>query len=275
MTIEECSVHFRGHTLHRLILRTDSPPVGTLIFFHGQGDFIDRYPELLEMFVEKGWTCVLTDLPGHGQSSGKRGHIPRLSFVDALFEKTLTGFPGRYAIAGHSMGGMLAMHEFLKSPKNFEFVWLSSPLLAPARQGHPILKFALPVIARLFPWITCSTGVKAEDCRPEDADELRVDSDQPSLFHSKISLSWAQDLIKLSQELDSLMLALPTDVPILFTQGSVDSVCPAEILRKRLKKQPQSKIIYREIEGGLHEPFTGEKTEEFKENMRKDLNRLI
>lgn len=267
MRIEEQELKFRGHQLHRLILHPEGTSKGTLIFFHGQGDFIDRYPPIMEAFTSHGLTCVLTDLPGNGRSSGMRGHVPSFEFVDALFEKTLTQTVGPHSIAGHSMGGMLALRAFLKSPQSFEFAWLSSPLLEPARQGHPLMKIALPVIATLFPWITWSTGVKADDCRTEGSEES-VEESSPQLYHSKISLGWAKELIAAGIELKSSMLSLPCQPPILFTQGSADSICPAEILKQRLEKLPTDQVRYQEIKGALHEPFAGESAEEFVKTLK-------
>ncbi|MDB4419219.1 lysophospholipase [bacterium] len=268
MRIEEQQLEFRGHHLHRLILHPEGLPKGNLIFFHGQGDFIDRYPPVLEAFTHHGLTCVLTDLPGHGRSSGMRGHVPSSEFVDALFEKTLCETVGPHSIAGHSMGGMLALRAFLKSPQRFKFAWFSSPLLEPSRQGHPLIKITLPVIASLFPWITWSTGVKADDCRTGGSDEPREDSEAAPLYHSKISLGWAKELIAVGKELENTMLSLPSQPPILFSQGSADSICPAEILKQRLEKLPIDQVSYQEIEGALHEPFAGESAEEFEKILK-------
>lgn len=263
MRIEEQQLQFRGHQLHRLILHPESSSTRTLIFFHGQGDFIDRYPPVMEAFTSRGLTCVLTELPGHGRSSGMRGHVPSLTFVDLLFEKTLKETDGPHSIAGHSMGGMLALRAFLKSPQRFQFAWFSSPLLEPARRGHPLMKIALPAVATLLPWITWSTGVKADDCRTVGSDEPREDSEAAPLYHSKISLGWAQELIAMGRELESTMLTLPSQPPTLFTQGSADSICPAKILKQRLDKLPTGQVAYQEIEGALHEPFAGESAPEF------------
>ncbi|MDB4541078.1 lysophospholipase [Akkermansiaceae bacterium] len=147
MIVESQKITLAGHQLHRLILKPEGLSQGSLVFFHGQGDFIDRYPSILEIFVENGITCILTDLPGHGQSSAKRGHVPGFDFVDLLLEDSLENLTGPFGIAGHSMGGMLAIRALLKNPDRFDYAWISSPLLAPARQGSPLMRILLPQIA--------------------------------------------------------------------------------------------------------------------------------
>jgi lysophospholipase len=260
MRIESETLEQSGHQLHRLILRPGGPSRGTLIFFHGQGDFIDRYPPVLEPFTNSGLTCILTDLPGHGRSSGKRGHVPRLKFIDQLLDNTLAATEGSCHIAGHSMGGMMALRSFLRDPSRFQSAWLSSPLLDPARQTTRLMSLVLPKIARLFPWITWSTGVSSDQCRSNG----NPDPDERALYHSKISLGWARDLIAVGQELEDSFQSMAAGRPILFTQGGADPVCPPEILRSRLVKLPSDQIIYREIPNTLHEPFMGDSAEEFR-----------
>ncbi|MGJ8695930.1 MAG: alpha/beta fold hydrolase [Verrucomicrobiaceae bacterium] len=255
MILEQTTVCHLGYHLHRLILRPEGTSKATLVFFHGQGDFIDRYPDTLEIFVEKGVTCILIDLPGHGQSPGKRGHIPGFPFVDSLLANTLENVSGPVGIAGHSMGGLLALRAYLQNPDHFAFAWFSSPILDPARQGTPWMRTILPLVARLFPWITWSTGVKAEQCRPVSND---TPSSEESLYHSKISLGWALDLINAANEVQQAFLSLPTDRPALFTQGGADPICPPELLRQQLDKLPSGKVTYCEIPDALHEPFNGD-----------------
>ena len=70
------------------------------------------------------------------------------------------------------------------------------------------------------------------------------------------------------------MLTLPIDIPILFTQGSADPICPAEILKKRLNRLPPGKIVYYEIEQALHEPFIGDQAEELAHFLKSELKKL-
>ena len=90
MRIEASQVHSQHQTLHRLTLNPETTVRGGLIFFHGQGDFIDRYPSILEGFVDAGYRCILTDMPGHGRSQGRRGVVPGLSFADELLHDSLS-----------------------------------------------------------------------------------------------------------------------------------------------------------------------------------------
>ncbi len=255
MTIQTHVLRVNDNPLHHIEVLPSSLQKGTLIFFHGQGDYIDRYPPILQPFVKKGYRCLLTDLPGHGRSPGRRGHVPRIPFVNSLFETLLEKTNDHPTfIAGHSMGGLLALNFLLQNPNQFQAAWFSSPLLDPMHQAKPWMRLLLPSLSKLFPWVTVSTGVKASHCG-ENETENRSNSPQ-ALYHSRISIGWGNDLRHLAESVRSRFLHLPKTTPILFTQGTLDPICPPHILSSRLQKLPPNQVSHHEIPDALHEPFT-------------------
>ncbi len=265
MTIAEQQPIIAGRALHRLILSPDDQTTiqGGLIFFHGQGDFIDRYPPLLKPFVRAGYQCILTDLPGHGRSPGTRGDVPSITLVNELLQSSLAQLTGPIILTGHSMGGLLALHYLLKFPERFSAAWVSSPLLDPMRQAQPWMRRVLPFVSKIFPWLTLSTGVRSEDCGDFAEDSARHAQEIKPLYHSRISLGWGRTLRDTADQVRAQFQNLHPDIPILFTQGSSDPICPAEILSERLQKLPENQITYQEIPDALHEPFSGSRQEEF------------
>lgn len=89
MKIDEETLHVFGQRLHHLNLHPETRTRGGLLFFHRQGDFIDRYPDILKPFVDADLKCLLTVLPGDRSSLGKRGYIPQLGFVDQILDASL------------------------------------------------------------------------------------------------------------------------------------------------------------------------------------------
>ena len=255
MRIEVSQVHIQNQTLHRLTLNPEIAVRGGLIFFHGQGDFIDRYPSILKGFVDAGYRCILTDMPGHGRSKGKRGVIPSLGFADELLQDSLSLLEGEIVIAGHSMGGLMAMRFLFQNVNLFEAAWISSPLLDPMLQANRWMKIALPLAAQISPSTTVSTGVSNSDCG-DKIDRAETDEDQ-ALFHDRISIGWARELRDAAQEVREELAKMAFKKPILFTQGDSDSVCPIQILEDRLKKLPSNQISFKKIKEALHEPFCG------------------
>jgi alpha-beta hydrolase superfamily lysophospholipase len=272
MKIEEQTIGILGHQLHKLTLHPETSPRGGLIFFHGQGDFIDRYPEILTPFVEAGFQCHLTDLPGHGRSPGKRGHIPHLDIVDQILSSSLEKIDGPVSIAGHSMGGLMTLRYLLTYPSQFQNAWISSPLLDPMHQAKPWMRMTLPFFAPIFPTLTVSTGVKREDCR---GDTNQVTPSTPQLYHSRISLSWGQTLALVANQVKEQFPKLPTSTKLLFTQGIKDRICPPEILRERLIGITHPSITHQEITEALHEPFFGSTGMDLQKKVAHWLSHLV
>jgi len=269
MKIEEKTLEIFGQELHHLTLLPESTSRGGLIFFHGQGDFIDRYPEILKPFVDAGFKCLLTDLPGHGRSPGKRGHIPHLEFVDQILSASLEKIDGPTSIAGHSMGGLMTLRLILKNPDLFQNAWISSPLLDPMHQARPWMRIVLPYLAPLLPKLTVSTGVTGDDCRD---DSPQSDSSSTQLYHTRISLAWGRTLSRVASQVREEFPNLPRSTNLLFTQGQKDRICPPEFLRERLIKISNPSITYEEIPGARHEPFVGSTGDEVAEKVTRWLS---
>jgi 2-succinyl-6-hydroxy-2,4-cyclohexadiene-1-carboxylate synthase len=58
-----------------------------------------------------GWTVHAPDLPGHGSASDSPVSL------DACIETALDAAPGRFVLAGYSMGGRVALHVALAAPE--------------------------------------------------------------------------------------------------------------------------------------------------------------
>ena len=107
MKIEEETLDVFGQRVHHPNLHPETRTRGGLVVFHSQGDFIDRYPVILKPFVDADLKCLLTELPGHRSSLGKRGYIPQLGFVDQILDASLKKIEGPVTVADRSTGGLM------------------------------------------------------------------------------------------------------------------------------------------------------------------------
>jgi pimeloyl-ACP methyl ester carboxylesterase len=118
----------RRYTVHRYVVdagscrmnmdvirRGDSPPgadLGAVVLFHGisANKLIMRY--IARSFAELGLRVYLPDLPGHGRSPGPftpvEAEACAASFVRGLEARGMI-VPGQTILAGHSMGGAMAL----------------------------------------------------------------------------------------------------------------------------------------------------------------------
>lgn len=258
MKIEENHLYLGDHELHQLVLRPEEEACAAFVFFHGQGDYADRYIEVFQPLVAEGLLCVVTDLPGHGRSAGRRGVVPGYDFVDELYEsemalaRKMLGAGKPIGLGGHSMGGHLAFRTLLKNPGRHPFSWISSPLL---KMQQSALKVAvLGNLARVMPWLTVTTGVELSDCRPDAraADDPLFEA----LHHSRINLGWARQLIVGLPQVASELLVRDLRTNLLITQGELDVICSAPILANLIPSM-KTKPEFFLAEDGLHEPFVG------------------
>ena len=141
-----------GQVSIRLYKSSDLKKGRLLFVVHGQGEQSDRYehfPHYLNGLVD-AVACV--DLPGHGKSSGQRGHIENF---DQYQEAVLAAFQTATAWMkeqsgqcethwfGHSMGGLISLRCLLKETGlPLASVSVSAPLLDVA--------FPIPKLKRFF-----------------------------------------------------------------------------------------------------------------------------
>lgn len=88
---------------------------GTVLVIHGWRSRTEYMRTLIEAYRDAGYKVVSLDLPGHGQSQGRR-----LTLVSAVEAARLTGewFGPFVAVVGHSFGGAVAANAVVGSVKN-------------------------------------------------------------------------------------------------------------------------------------------------------------
>lgn len=106
----------------RLELLEPVAPGPVVVFVHGLGAHAEAYraaipgADLLGALRDEGLPVVAPDLPGHGRSGGRRGHLPFGDALAAIAETVgfaLDRLGGPVVLAGASTGGVLAFYAAL------------------------------------------------------------------------------------------------------------------------------------------------------------------
>ncbi len=129
-------------------------PRGSILFFPGRGDNYEKYLETLEQWHRAGWQVTAADWRWQGGSGrfGKdkvTGHIDDFaSWVNdlrAFWTSWKAQTPGPHILAGHSMGGHLALQGVVEGAVDPDALVLSAPMLGfvgpiPSALGHFVAK---------------------------------------------------------------------------------------------------------------------------------------
>ena len=98
----------------------------TLLFLHGLGSNNKAWVKNIEG-LKHDYRCIAIDLPGYGQSDQGDYAFTMAYFADkviAFIEKMKLK---NVVLVGHSMGGQIAMHTFLRNSKGIEKLILFAP----------------------------------------------------------------------------------------------------------------------------------------------------
>ena len=91
---------------------------GQILMLHGFGESTYCWRELAPLLVKAGYTCVLADLPDFGYSSRETRATNRLPRED-IFHALMTSLSDEaWYVAGHSMGGYVALSIAQKYPES-------------------------------------------------------------------------------------------------------------------------------------------------------------
>lgn len=160
------------------IAYTDRGKGFPLLFLHGLGSYLPAWQKNLS-FLSEHFRCLALDLPGFGKSS-KEGFIPRMRYYAEVTGEFLDKLEiGECCLAGHSMGGQLALYTALHYPQRIKKLALLAPAGLEAftpEEARQLQAWFIPEKLLQAPLATVEKNVKANFyCFPEDARPLLQD----------------------------------------------------------------------------------------------------
>jgi lysophospholipase len=128
-----------GHPIRRIDWPVPAGPAkGSLLFMPGRGDAYEKYLETFDHWARAGWQVSAADWRGQA-GSGRLGADKVTGHVDdfstwigdlaALWSYWKAERPGPYVLAGHSMGGHLALRAVMEQAVDPDALVLSAPML--------------------------------------------------------------------------------------------------------------------------------------------------
>ncbi|MGB0165268.1 MAG: lysophospholipase [Luteibaculum sp.] len=223
-------------------------PIARIIMVHGLGEHCWRYSHVVKYFIQNGVSVIRFDLPGHGLSSGKRGHIK--SYKDVLapihhFVNQPQDLPT--FIFGHSMGGNIVLGYLLLRQPQINGAIIASPWVAlsfkPGFIKTVLAKIANRVLPSLIKKNDLSVYALSRDNEVVEAyedDDLVHDWISPRLF---VEMSKMATLIQLK--------ARDINANTFLYHGKDDQITAHWATKLISEKMPNARFI--SYESGYHE----------------------
>jgi alpha-beta hydrolase superfamily lysophospholipase len=231
-------------------------PKANIVIAHGLGEHSGRYEKLAQSLNNDGYAVASVDLPGHGKSAGRRGHIedfvdyhaPLLALTLAL-KREQPQCP--VFILGHSLGGLIVGHMMLDHQELYSGIVLTGSAIQNPQQPPDWQITLTRLIARIAPTLGLITLDIKGLCRDQQVVESYLQD--PLVSRSKLSASFiAAMFVAVSETVEK---AADITRPVLILHGGDDTITdPAgsKLLYDRVSSVDKTHKVY---PGFYHEIF--------------------
>lgn len=198
-------------------------PKAIVFLVHGMGEHAKRYAHLSEYFKNVNISVIAIDLRGHGNSQGKRGHMPSYShMMDDLrraFEAIQQFFPTQpIFFYGHSMGGNLVLNFLMLHHENIMGAIVTGPYLRLGFEPPKWKVLLAKISANIFPSLSQPTGL--EEIALSRSNQVIAEYQNDHLVHNKITAAF---FINIHQAgISAIENASKVTTPVLLMHGSLD-----------------------------------------------------
>ncbi len=241
--------------------KADEPSKGVVCLIHGLGEHCGRYTHVAAKLAEAGYSVIALDLPGHGKSQGKRGHIRSYKILQQDIGMLIGEAARRYPnipcyLYGHSLGGNLVLNYAFSNDPRLAGIISTSPWLKLAIRPKGLKMLIGKILDKIWPSFTRSSGLKTKGLshRPEVAEKYISDP----YVHDKISVRLFNSASV--HGLLAIKRASQCRLPILLMHGGSDPITSPKASRQ-FAENAGTCCTFKEWEGlyhELHNEYNGE-----------------
>jgi acylglycerol lipase len=228
----------------------------SVIAVHGLAEHSGRYLNLVNHLVPSGYGVHSFDFEGHGKSDGMRGYIRRFrDYTDTLetYTQIITKQHGHLPLflAGHSMGGLIALRFLLERQRDFTGAVLSGPLIRPKEHVPAIFATLVEILSIIFPKMRVHSLEAQYVSR--DPEVVKAYIDDPLVFNGKITSRLGSELAKTM----SLIATKAGEItlPLLIVQGGADKLVDPQGTQEFFGKVQSADKTIAVYDGLYHEVF--------------------
>jgi acylglycerol lipase len=200
-------------------------PRAAMALVHGINEHSGRYERVGDGLASRDIDVLAFDLPGHGRSGGRRGHVDHFDELldeveDLIADRRALGVP--VVLFGHSLGGLIAVAYAESDRPQPDLLALSAPALASSTPVH--LRWAAGVLGRVAPRVAVPNSLDAERLTRDEA-VARAYVDDPLRLRkvtARLGLEVFTAQLRATAQVDRIR------VPTWVVHGADDRVVPAE-----------------------------------------------
>lgn len=253
-------------------------PRAVVLLVHGAGEHCGRYTWVAEQLNQQGLAVLGTDLPGLGQSGGRRGHIESferyLDVVDRLWQRATALYPGLpVVLLGHSMGGLITV-RWLQTRSTHDplaAVVLSSPCLDLCLPVPPFKANLARWLNRIWPTLSQPNGIASSDVSraPDTINHYTTDP----LIVRNVSVRWFSELSAAMRKATASASTFPA--PTLILQAGSDRLVSAPATRSFSDRLSAPNKHFHLYESLFHELLNEPEREQVFQDLMAWLNTVL
>jgi alpha-beta hydrolase superfamily lysophospholipase len=235
---------------------------GLAVIVHGYAEHCGRYREVANVLAAGGWATLSFDVRGHGQSTGKRGHITRFTeYIDDLDAAwaaakgaaTASKLPtDRRVIVAHSNGSLITLRAMTDAFRKVDVAAavVASPFLGLRLPVSGARKMLARVASKIAPAFAQANQLRVEDLTKDTAKQAERAADK--LCHSVATARWFTEAMAAQDHVYEY--AARVSKPTLWLVGGDDPI--ADPSRSRAVADRIGKTAtYHHLAGLRHEVF--------------------
>lgn len=256
-----------GHSIRRIDWPVPDQARGSILFFPGRGDNYEKYLETLEQWHRAGWAVTGADWRGQAGSGrlgddATTGHVGDFSqWLDdlaGLWRDWAADVPGPHVLAGHSMGGHLALRGVAEGRVRPDALVLSAPMLGMAGPPLPlgVLQSAARLMTRLGPparpawkWsekpgeLPASRDALLTHDADRYADEIWWRERRPELVMGPGSWGWVERAYASTRALFAPGVLEHVTTPTLLIATSADQLVKFAAIEEAARRLRQAELV--------------------------------
>jgi len=214
-----------------------------MVVVHGFGEHSGRYETLARSFAPRDYAVHAYDHTGHGQSSGRRGHVSDFSDLLDDLERFIALVRSEHpelpiVLVGHSMGGLVVAGLATQRAPDVDCIVTSGPALAIGPDVSPLKMTLARLFRSIWPTLSLEAGLNVEGLS-RDPEVVRAYQADP-LVHGRataaMGASMTETIVAVRQS------ASRVQRPMLLLHGADDPLCDPEGSRRFYEGLPHGDV---------------------------------